>query len=169
MRHRQKSERFSRPEGQRRALKRSLLRALLTRESITVLKSQARYLGAWMDNLITLAKTNDLHHRRLAYQQLNDHALVKHLFDDLVGRFKDVNSGFTRHFSVGLRKGDGADLVLIQLTRLKEKKEKTPKGKDAKGETKSETKGASAQDAGKDSVKAPAKGIKKLFRKDRTK
>lgn len=163
MRHRQKSERFSRPEGQRRALKKSLLRALLIEERIKTSHTQAKALTSWVADLITLAKIDTLHNRRQAYEELNDHRLTKRLFEVVAPRFKEIYGGYTRMFDVGLRKGDGNLLSLIEFTKREEKGKKTKKGKKAAKESK-ETEQSQGEEK-KPAKKGIAAGVKKLFNK----
>jgi len=164
MRHRQKSERFSRSEGPRRALKKSLLRAILIEEKIKTSHTMAKALTSWVAKLITLAKVDTLHNRRTAYMQLNDHALVKRLFVEVAPRFKDVPGGYTRMFDVGLRKGDGNLMSLIELTKLGEKSNPVAdKDKKAKKETDDESE--SPVKSKKAVKKSAASGVKKLLDK----
>jgi len=107
MRHRKKSERFSRSQSQRKALIKSLLRAVIINERITTTTSRAKYLKGEVDGLITWAKKGTLAGKRLAYSVLGDHKLVKKLFDEIGPRFSKVSGGYTRTLSVATRKGDG--------------------------------------------------------------
>ncbi len=122
MRHRKKSEKFSRSRAQRKALLRSLLRSIVIYERIVTTESKAKGLRRWADKLITWGKQGDLHSRRLAYSLLGDHKLVKKLFEDIAPRFRDVKGGYTRVIDMGVRKGDGATLSLFEFTRKGEKK-----------------------------------------------
>ena len=132
MRHRKKSKKFSRSRAQRKALTKSLLRSMVTYERIKTTEAKAKSLKGWIDKLITLAKTDTLHHRRLAFQDLRDHDLVKKLFEAIAPRFKGINGGYTRMFYLGCRKGDASRISLIELTKLdlKEKKVKEKKEKE---------------------------------------
>ncbi|MCK9614535.1 MAG: 50S ribosomal protein L17 [Candidatus Omnitrophica bacterium] len=123
MRHRKKSQKFSRSRAQRKALKKSLLRSLIIYERIKTSEAKAKELSSWIDRLISLAKESTLANRRLAYKVLCDHMLVKKLFDNIAPRFKDINGGYSRIFGLGYRKGDASKISLIELTRV-EKKEK---------------------------------------------
>ena len=131
MRHRRKSEKFSRSRAQRKALVKSLLRSFVISERITTTESKAKAMRIWADKLITWAKEDSLHNRRLSYRLLEDHALVKRLFDDIGPRFKDINGGYTRVIDLGFRKGDGAKVSILELTKI-EKKDKKSKGKKSK-------------------------------------
>lgn len=170
MRHRKKSERFSRSRAQKKALVKALTRALLINERITTITSRAKYLRAEADKLVTLAKRGTLADKRLAYNALGDHKLVSRLFDVIGPRFKHINGGYTRILNVGIRKGDGARLSLIEFTKRafkpkgpKPKKEKalkpekeTPK-KESKIPPKKEAK----------TQKGIFSGVKKVFKKER--
>ncbi|MCP4652465.1 MAG: 50S ribosomal protein L17 [Candidatus Omnitrophica bacterium] len=159
MRHRVKSEKFSRNYGQRRALKKSLLRSLVVSERITTTHSRARELKRWADKLITWAKDDTLHHRRLSYRLLEDHLMVKRLFESIGPRFKDISGGYTRSMSVGFRKGDGAKLSIVELTKMEEKsKTKSKKKKIVENDKKS-------LDAKSADRKGLVSGVKKMFNK----
>ncbi len=129
MRHRKKSKRFSRSRAQKKALIKSLLRSVVLAERITTTTEKAKYLKSRLERLITLAKGNSLHHRRLAYQVLEDHKLVQRLFEVIAPRFKNINGGYSRTFRLGFRKGDGASLSVFELTQLTKLKATKLKGK----------------------------------------
>ena len=131
MRHRKKSEKFSRSRAQRKALVKLLLKAVVINERITTTTSRAKYMRARVDRLITWAKSGSLHHRRLAYKMLENHRLVKKLFENIGPRFKNRVGGYTRVLKVGIRKGDGASLSILELTSIP-KRSKDPKEKKAK-------------------------------------
>jgi len=170
MRHRKKSEKFSRSRAQRKALVKSLLRAVLINERITTTTSRAKYLKGEVDRIITLAKKGTLSGKRLAFQRLGDHKLVKRLFDEIAPRFKDISGGYTRTLRLLNRKGDGAPLSLIELTRIV-KIDKPHKKKIKETETKEILK---AEDQRKVPPKKEAKskkgfasGVRKIFKKER--
>lgn len=163
MRHRKKSERFSRSRAQRKALIRSLLRSLFIYEKIVTTQSKAKGVRGWVDKLIEWAKKDTLHHRRLAYKILCDHKLVKRLFEEIGPRFKDISGGYTRIVNVGYRKGDGALLSLLELTRIEEEK-KEKKKKEEKKEVVIE-KETPPQETIQPQRKTFLQGIKKLFKR----
>jgi large subunit ribosomal protein L17 len=121
MRHRDGTDRLSRPRAQRLALKRSLVRALFLYERIKTSPRKAKAASIEADRLITLAKRGDLHARRLAFSFLNDHQLTKRLFDEIAPRFKEIGGGYTRIIKLVNRKGDNAPMSLLELTQLSEK------------------------------------------------
>ena len=115
MRHRNYGKKLSRNTEHRRALLRNLVTSLIQRERIqtTVAKAKAaRPLAEWM---ITLAKRGDLAARRQAASYLLDPSAVKFLFDDLSKRYATRAGGYTRLVRAGWRRGDGADLAVLEL------------------------------------------------------
>ena len=118
MRHSNSGRKFSRTPAHRKALLRNLAKALLQHGKIRTTEMKAKDLRRVVDPLITLAKQNTLHARRLAYRVFNNHALVKHLFDDIGPLFKEVPGGYTRVIKLAMpRKGDNAPLAIIELSR----------------------------------------------------
>jgi large subunit ribosomal protein L17 len=124
MRHKKNSEKFSRNRAQRKALVRSLLRALFVYERIKTSTSKAKGIKPYAEQLINLAKEDTLHHRRLAYRWLSDHKLVKRLFEEIAPRFRNISGGYTRALNLGIRQGDGAEISLLELTQLTKKQKK---------------------------------------------
>ncbi len=168
MRHRKESQKFSRSRAQRKALKKSLLRSLVTYERIKTTEAKATALQSWIDRLITLAKNDTIHHRRLVFKALGDHDLVKKLFDNIGPRFKGINGGYTRKFYLGCRKGDAGRVSLLELTKIevKEKKVKEKKAKEIEPEEAKhkEVKHAPQKEKPKKTI---IEGVKGIFKKER--
>ena len=168
MRHRKKSEKFSRSRAQKKALVKSLVRAVLINERISTTTSKAKYLRSEVDKLITWAKKDTLACKRLAYRVIGDHKLVKRLFEVIGPRFKHINGGYTRVLNMGYRRGDGAAISLFELTRkaiktkgIKEKKEKDK----VKPSIEKEQEAVSTKEA--KTKKGMFSGVKKAFKKER--
>jgi len=155
MRHRKKSKKFSRSRAQRKALMKSLLRSIITYERIVTTESKAKGVRKWVDRLITWAKEDTLHHRRLCYRWLENHKLVKRLFEEIAPRFKDVSGGYIRITDLGNRRGDGAKLSILELTRT-EKREKVSKKKEEKKKREP-----------REEKKSFISGVKKIFKKEK--
>ena len=118
MRHSNSGRKLSRTPAHRKALLHNLAKALLLHGKIRTTEMKAKELRRVVEPLITLAKRNDLHSRRLSYRALNDHALVKRLFDDIGPLFAGVPGGYTRVIKLAMpRKGDNAPMAVIELTR----------------------------------------------------
>ena len=121
MRHSNSGRKLSRTPSHRKALLHNLAKALLAHGRIRTTEMKAKELRGVVEPLITLAKRNDLHARRLAYRVLCDHALVKRLFDEIGPKFAGVPGGYTRIMKLAMpRKGDNAPMAIIELTRLDE-------------------------------------------------
>lgn len=97
----------------------NLAKSLLLHGKIRTTEMKAKDLRGVVEPLITLAKRDDLHARRLAYRALNDHALVKHLFDNIGPLFAGIPGGYTRVTRFALRRrGDNAPMAQIELTKM---------------------------------------------------
>lgn len=124
MRHRVKGKKLGRNTGQRRALELALTRALLENERIETTQAKAAFVRGHVERLITIAKRGlahedpqrAVHARRIAASRLNnDRELVQKLFDKLAPRYEDRAGGYTRVYKLGPRKGDAAEMVLLEL------------------------------------------------------
>jgi large subunit ribosomal protein L17 len=158
MRHRVAHRKLGRITPHRIALLRNLATALFERERIRTTLPKAKELRPYAERLITLAKREDdrLHARRLVLRDIQDPAIVKKLFDNLGARYATRPGGYTRILRLGPRKGDGAEMAIVELLGSeykpktadeKGKKEKTSGAPKAKAEAndakaKPETKGA---------------------------
>lgn len=123
MRHRVAGRRLNRSKGHRTALRRNLVQELLRHERIQTTKAKAAVARSSTEKIITLAKRGNaasdparaVHARRLAAARLNDPEIVKKLFDDIAPRYAERQGGYTRIIKLGPRKGDAAEMVLIEL------------------------------------------------------
>lgn len=129
MRHKLKKFRINRFTSWRRATLLSLTRNLLTYQSIKTTKARALAAKALVDKLISSAKDDTLAARRQAYKYLGDHKLVSKLFKDIAVRFPKKVGGYTRIINLGKRRGDDADMVILELTEIIKKEVKHPKKK----------------------------------------
>lgn len=116
MRHRVKGRELSRTRSHKRAMLRNMVTSLILHERIRTTEAKAKELRPYAERLITLAKRGDLHSRRLAGRQIADHAALQKLFDQIGPRFEQRPGGYTRIMKLGARKGDGAELAIIELT-----------------------------------------------------
>src|SRR5512145_2152610 len=115
MRHRKSGRQLSRNSAHRWALMRNLITALLREEKIRTTDPKAKELRRWVDRVITLGKRGDLHARRQAASIVQDKTVVRKLFDTIGPRFKDRPGGYTRIIKLGMRRGDAAQMALIEL------------------------------------------------------
>lgn len=128
MRHLVKGKRLRRNTAQRRALLRSLVTSFLEKERIRTTLAKANATRPVAEKMITLAKKDTLHTRRLALRFIYKKPVVKKLFDDIGPRFSERPGGYTRIVKIGPRAGDGADMAILELLgsefKKKEKKKK---------------------------------------------
>jgi large subunit ribosomal protein L17 len=115
MRHRNKGRQLSRTASHRRAVLRNLATSLFRHERIETTTAKAKELRPYAERLITLAKRGDLHARRLAAGKIQDSEVLGKLFKDIGPRFAERPGGYTRILKLGARKGDAAEMSLIEL------------------------------------------------------
>jgi large subunit ribosomal protein L17 len=89
--------------------------SLFRHERITTTTARAKELRPYAERLISLAKRGDLHARRLAARRIADREVLGKLFDDIGPRYEGRPGGYTRILKLGNRKGDAADMALIEL------------------------------------------------------
>ena len=99
-----------------KAMKKSLAKALFENDRIKTTETRAKALRSYAEPIITWAKKGDLHSRRLAIAKLGDKNLVAEIFDKAAqGMWADRNGGYTRIMKLGPRKGDCAEMVIIEI------------------------------------------------------
>jgi large subunit ribosomal protein L17 len=117
---------------------RNLLTGLFRHERIETTEAKAKAVRGLADHVITLAKRENLHARRQVLSLVPDSEVVGRIFDTIVARFGDRHGGYTRIIRMGVRRGDAAPMVLLELVDRPDaprdgdgkgtKKEKAPKG-----------------------------------------
>jgi large subunit ribosomal protein L17 len=161
MRHRVAYRKLGRVTPHRTALLRNLATALFERERIQTTLMKAKELRPYAEKLITLAKRDDerLHARRQVARDIQDPTVLKKLFDTLGARYATRPGGYTRILRLGTRRGDGAEMAVVELLGS----EYQPGKKDEKGKkTPTETKPAAKKAASpKPRPERAAKGEKK--------
>ncbi len=115
MRHRLAGRKLGRPTDHRLAMIRNQITDLLRYEKVRTTEAKARELRREAEKVITLAKTNDVHHRRLALTKVYDPRVVTKLFDEIGPRYEDRPGGYTRILKLGPRHGDNAPMARIEL------------------------------------------------------
>ena len=115
MRHRNYGKKLSRNTEHRRALLRNLVTSLLLKERIETTVAKAKAARPVAEHLITLGKRGDLHARRLAASYVLNPDALQALFGDIAKRYASRPGGYTRIVRTGWRKGDGADLAVLEL------------------------------------------------------
>jgi len=152
MRHGKAGFKLGRVTAHRWALFRNLLVALFRHERIMTTEAKAKAVRGLADHMVTLAKRDDLHARRQVLGMVPDAAVVKKLFDTIAARFSERQGGYTRIMRAGLRPGDRAPMVVLELVDRpeapKEKGKKDAKAEKAPREDKKEKAGKGEASAG---------------------
>jgi large subunit ribosomal protein L17 len=116
MRHRCRVHQLGKPADQRKALLRSLTTELIRHGRITTTKARAKAVREEADRMITLAKDGSLSARRQALGYIYDKQLVHALFSQASERYGSRNGGYTRIVRTVSRRGDNADMAIVELT-----------------------------------------------------
>ncbi len=115
MRHRLSGRKLSRPTAHRMSMLRTAVTDLLRHESVRTTEPKAKEIRRLAEKTITRGKKGDLHNRRMASAFLTDEKVVRKLFEELGPRYEDRNGGYTRIVKIGARKGDAAEMAIIEL------------------------------------------------------
>ena len=115
MRHRCKVPQLGLPADQRKALLRSLATQIIRHGQITTTKTRAKAVRKEVERMITLAKDGSLAARRRALAYLYDKKLVSDLFNEVKERYGDRKGGYTRIVRTKRRRGDNAEMAIIEL------------------------------------------------------
>jgi large subunit ribosomal protein L17 len=165
VRHRVAFRKLGRVTSHRIATLRALATALFERERIQTTLMKAKELRPYAERLITLAKRDDgrLHARRQVARDIQNGEVVKKLFDSLGARYSSRPGGYTRILRLGPRKGDGAEMAIVELLGSEyspEKKAKEPKKVAEPKPAAKAPRAAKKKDAGEGAEKKTAKAPK---------
>jgi large subunit ribosomal protein L17 len=138
MKHRRGFNPLQRMSADRKALHRSMVTSLFRKERIKTTKAKAFEIRRTAEKMITRAKEDTVHNRRIVSSRLYDEGIVVKLFTNIAPRMKDRNGGYTRIIKLGERKGDAAEIVILELVDYKldtgeEKKKSKNKEEKSKG------------------------------------
>jgi large subunit ribosomal protein L17 len=115
MRHRNAGRKLSRNTPHRRALLRNLVTSFLEHGRLMTTLPKAKEVRPLAEKMITLGKRDSLHARRQVQAYVMKEAIAKKVFDTIAPKFSDRKGGYSRIIKLGNRKGDGADLAIIEL------------------------------------------------------
>lgn len=115
MRHQKAGRYFGRNSSHRKAMFKNMMVSLLKHEMIKTTLAKAKELRTYMEPVITMAKSDSQHTRRLAFARLRDREMVQKLFNEIAPHFKTRPGGYLRVLKCGNRKGDAAPMALVQL------------------------------------------------------
>jgi len=115
MRHRNSGRQLNRNSSHRKAMFQNMTVSLLNHEIIKTTLPKAKELRRFAEPLITMARNDSVHKRRVAFSRLRDRDTVTKLFNELGPRYKDRPGGYTRILKSGYRAGDNAPMAYIEL------------------------------------------------------
>jgi len=115
VRHGKKSVKFGRERSHRRAMMFNMVTSLLAHEHVSTTNAKGKELKRQAEHMITFAKRGDLHSRRQVLRHIADKSVVGKLFDELGPRYSERNGGYTRPIKIGPRRGDGAEMCIVEL------------------------------------------------------
>jgi len=151
MRHGMANRKLGRTTGHRLAMFRNQLASLIDKERIITTLPKAKELRPQIERLVTLGRNDSVHARRQAARLIGDDAIVAKLFDTVGPRFSDRPGGYTRIIKLGARRGDAAEMAILEFVGYEPPKE------DAAAEKKAaKAKKAEAASAKEEESAAPA-------------
>lgn len=144
MKHRIGFNKLSKNVSHRQALYRSMATALFKYERIRTTKPKAQEIRRVAEKMITRARTDSVHNRRIIGKRIRDKAVLAKLFTDIAPRFKSRPGGYTRILKLGQRYGDASEMVLLELVERTEAAPRRRKKEAAKAEAEPAKEGAEA-------------------------
>ena len=109
------TRKLGRTSDHRKAMLRAMVTFLLENGRIETTVTSAKEVRSMAEKMITIAKTNDLHSKRQVFAYVTKEDVVKKLFDEIAPKYADVNGGYTRIVKIGPRRGDAAEMAVIEL------------------------------------------------------
>jgi len=167
MRHRMANRKLGRTSAHRGAMFRNQVASMIQNERIVTTLIKAKELRPIVEKFVTLGKEDSVHNRRQAAQSISDATLVQKLFNTLSPRFAQRPGGYTRIIKLGPRRGDGAEMAILEFVdyTLADKKAAPATGKKGavtkkKGKAADDQAGSDAE-GGEEKAKKKAKPEKK--------
>lgn len=120
MRHRKKFNHLGRKAAHRKAMLSNMATSLIIHKRIKTTVAKAKALRIYVEPLITKAKTDETHSRRVVFSYLQDKAAVTELFREIGPKVADRPGGYTRILKTGARLGDNAEMCIIELVDYNE-------------------------------------------------
>jgi large subunit ribosomal protein L17 len=153
MKHKRGFNPLERMSAHRKALHRNMVTSLFRYERIRTTKVKALAIRRSAEKLITRAKVDSVHNRRIASSRLFDEGIVAKLFTDIALRMKERPGGYTRIIKLGERYGDAAEVVILELVDYKLKTDEASDKKAKKDAKKAEKKEAKKEKSAKEEKK----------------
>ena len=136
MRHRLDKRKLNRDSSSRRAMLRNLVTSLFDHNKIVTTDARAKETRRIAERLITTAKSDTLHARRMVTRFITKKETVKKLFKEIAPNYSDKAGGYIRLVKIGPRKGDAAFMVMVELIGMKEKEKEENEKTDQKSGSK---------------------------------
>ena len=158
MRHKNSITKFGRTSSHRKAMFANMITSLFRHERITTTVDKAKVARRFAEKLITVAKKDGLHARRVANKTVRDDEVLDKLFKVIGPRYADRNGGYTRVIKLAHRIGDGADMAYLELVdRIAPSPEKEEKKKERKQarKAKKEAEAKAAEEQAEEEKAAP--------------
>lgn len=109
------TRKLGRSTDHRRAMMRAMVTYLFENGKIETTVSRAKEVRAVADKMITLGKTNTLHSKRQVYSYITKEDVANKVFDEIAPKYESRNGGYTRIIKIGPRRGDAAEMAIIEL------------------------------------------------------
>ena len=109
------TRKLGRASAHRIAMLRAMVTFLFEKVKIETTVTRAKEVSAMAEKMITIAKTNSLHNKRLVMSFVTKEDVAKNLFDTIAPKYMDRNGGYTRITKIGPRRGDAAEMAIIEL------------------------------------------------------
>ncbi len=109
------TRKLGRATDHRKAMLRAMVTYLLEKGKIETTVTRAKEVSSMAEKMITIGRTNDLHSRRQVLAYVTKEDVAKKLFDEISPKYADKNGGYTRIIKIGPRRGDAAEMAIIEL------------------------------------------------------
>jgi large subunit ribosomal protein L17 len=129
MRHGKKFNHLGRKKGHRDALLMNLANSLILHKRINTTLAKAKALRVYVEPILTKSKTNTTHSRRMVFADLRQKEVLIELFDNVAPKIADRPGGYCRVIKTGFRKGDGAEIAMIELVDFNDVMKKSASSK----------------------------------------
>ena len=109
------TRKLGRATDHRKAMLRAMVTFLLENGKIETTTTRAKEVRSMAEKMITIAKHTDLHSKRQIYSFITKESVAKKLFDEIAPKYEEKNGGYTRIIKTGVRRGDAAEMSIIEL------------------------------------------------------
>ena len=109
------ARKLGRTTDHRKAMLRAMVTFLLENGKIETTVTRAKEVRAMAEKMITIAKAGDLHSKRQVYSYITKESVAKKVMDEITPKYADRNGGYTRIIKIGPRRGDAAEMAIIEL------------------------------------------------------